>query len=313
MSVVKPSRNARKTARAPQIRVTKYDNFVAALTTTSVFAIIALFALVVIWLANLIPRPSKQKIEMLPQVMTSGDGGWEDGTPNATPNVESPEDASLDPSLATEATNSDVTELQAVSEQVMQFTEGAAAVVAPNDYTGTRNTGTPGSAEGTGGRPLGRGGPGRGGEKREQRWSVEFADKGDLKSYAAQLDYFGIELGALFKSEGRLVYLSNMSMTPPTTREILSSAGDSESRLFMNWADGSEERRQADVELFQKAGIDATEAVIMHFYPPETELKLATIEQEFGGRASAEIRRTSFRVRAVGNTYEFFVASQKLK
>lgn len=312
MSSVKPSRSARQSTRVAQFKVTKYDVFVSALSTTSMFAVLALFAVVVIWLSNLIPRPSKQKIEMLPQVMLAGDGGWEDGTPNATPNVESPEDASLDPSLATEAT-SDVTELQAVTEQVMQFTEGAAAMVAPNDYTGVRNTGTPGSAEGTGGRPLGRGGPGRGGEKREQRWSVEFADKGDLQSYAAQLDFFGIELGAMFKAEGRLVYLSNMSKNPPTTREILSSAGDSESRLFMNWAEGSEERRQADVELFQKAGIDATEAVIMHFYPNATELMLATIEQEFAGRPSAEIRRTTFSVRRVGNVFEFFVASQKLK
>ena len=312
MSVVKPFRTIPESTRAPQIRVTKYDIFVAALTTTSMFAVIALFALVVIWLSNLIPRPPKPKMEMLPQVMLDGDGGWEDGTPNATPNVESPEDPSLDPSLATEATN-DVTELQAVTEQVMQFTEGAAAIVAPNDYTGVRNTGTPGSAEGTGGRPLGRGGPGRGGEKREQRWSVEFADKGDLNSYAAQLDFFGIELGAMFQAEGRLVYLSNMSKEPPTTREILASAGDSERRLFMNWAEGSEERRQADVELFQKAGIDATEAIIMHFYPAETELLLATIEQEFAGRPSSEIRRTTFRVRRAGNGFEFFVASQKLK
>ena len=83
---------------------------------------------------------------------------------------------------------------------------------------------------------------------------MEFADKGDLKSYAAQLDFFGIELGAKFADEGRLVYLSNMSQDTPTTREILSSAGESEKRLFMNWAEGSEERRQADIELYASRG-----------------------------------------------------------
>ena len=312
MSTVKPSRIAARRTRAPQIKVTKYDIFVSAFTTSAMFTAMALLALVGIWLSNLIPTPSRQQIEMLPMVMLAGDGGWEDGTPNATPNVDSPEEPSLDPSLATEAT-SDVTELQAVTEQVMEFSENAAAIVAPNEFTGVRNTGIPGSAEGTGGRPLGRGGPGHGGEKREQRWFVEFADKGDLKSYAAQLDFFGIELGAKFETEGRLVYLSNMSRDIPTTRQILSSAGESEKRLYMNWADGSEERRQADVELFQKAGIDASQSGIMHFYTAEIELRLATIEQEFGGRPSAEIRQTYFRVRKAGNGYEFFVQSQKLK
>ena len=312
MSTVKSSRTAARKARAPQIKVTKYDIFVAAFTTTSMFTALTLLALVGIWLSNLIPKPSRQQIEMLPMVMLAGDGGWEDGTPNATPNVDSPEEPSLDPSLATEAT-SDVTELQAVTEQVMEFSENAAAIVAPNDYTGARNTGIPGSAEGTGGRPLGRGGPGRGGEKREQRWFIVFADKGDLKSYAAQLDFFGIELGAKFETEGRLVYLSNMSQDPPTMRQILSADGDSEKRLFMNWADGSEERRQADVELFEQAGIDASQAPIMHFYPAETELRLATIEQEFGGLTSEQIRRTSFSVRRAGNGFEFFVEKQELR
>ncbi len=312
MSTVKSSRISTSRIRAPQIKVGKYDVFVAALTTTSMFGALMLVALVAVWLSNMLPRPSKQRIEMQAlAIMPPGDGGWEDGVLNATPNVDSPEEPSLDPSLANE--ESDVTELAAVTEQVMEYSQDAAAIVAPNEFTGVRNTGIPGSAEGTGGRPLGRGGPGRGGEKREQRWFVEFADKGDLKSYAAQLDFFGIELGAKFETEGRLVYLSSMSQAQPATRQILSSAGESEKRLFMNWADGSEERRKADLELFQKAGIDASQAAIMHFYPPETEQMMAVVEQEYGGRAMAEIRRTYFRVRPAGGGYEFFVQSQQLR
>ena len=38
-------------------------------------------------------------------MLPPGDGGYEDGDPNATPNVESPEDASDDPSLANEETD----------------------------------------------------------------------------------------------------------------------------------------------------------------------------------------------------------------
>ena len=117
----------------------------------------------------------------------------------------------------------------------------------------------------------------------------------------------------MFQADGRLVYLSNMSAEKPATREIKEGAAGGEQRLFMNWAEGSEERREADAELFQKAGIDASAAGILHFYTSETETLMATIEQEFGGHAAAEIRKTYFRVRKVGNGYEFFVHKQLLK
>ncbi len=241
-------------------------------------------------------------------MLPPGDGGYEDGDPNAAPPVESPEDANEDPSTENEET--DVTELEDV-EQITEFADDAAAIAPPTEFSKT--SGIPDSADGTGGRPLGTGGGGRGGTKREQRWIVEFADKGDLKSYAAQLDFFGIELGALFQADGRLVYMSKMSADAPTTRVINQGAAGGESRMYMNWADGSEDRRQADVELFQKAGIDASAAAVLHFYSPETESLMATIEQEYGNRTADEIRKTFFRVRRSGTSYEFYVHKQLLK
>ena len=303
----KTSARTTRPVRSPHIKLTKYDITVSALSTSALCAVLTLIVMIMIWLSNMLPSPQKKQVVMLPP----GDGGWEDGDPNATPDVESPEDASLDPSLANEET--DVTELEEVVEQIVEVSENAAAVVAPNEFTGAKNTGIPGSADGTGGRPLGTGGGGRGGTKREQRWIVEFADKGDLASYAAQLDFFGIELGAMFPAESRLVYMSNMSAAKPMTREIKEAAADGELRLFMNWAEGSEERRVADVELFQKAGIDASAAAVLHFYTTETETLMATIEQEFGGRTAEEIRKTYFRVRRAGSGYEFFVQKQLLK
>ncbi len=289
----------------PHIKLTKYDIAVSILTTSATCAGLAFMVMVFIWLSNMIPPPVSKQVTMLP----AGDGGFEDGDPNATPNVESPEDAAIDPSLANEET--DVTELEEVTEQVVEVAENAATMVAPNEQTDQRNTGVPGSADGTGGRPLGSGGPGRGGAKREQRWFVEFGDKGDLKSYAAQLDFFKIELGALFSSESRLVYMSNFSQPMPTMREV--KTGDSEKRLFMSWQDGSQERVAADIELFKKAGIDASSGVIMHFYPAETEELLAKIEFEYGNKAATEIRRTYFQVRKAGSGFEFVVTRQQLR
>lgn len=303
----KPGTRTTRPVRSPHIKLTKYDITISALSTMALFAVLTLIATIFIWLANLLPTTEKKQVIMLPP----GDGGFEDGDPNSTPNVESPEDASDDPSLANE--ESDVTELEEAIDQVLEVSEIAAAVVVPNENTGSKNTGSPGSADGTGGRPLGSGGPGRGGAKREQRWIVEFADKGDLRSYAAQLDFFGIELAAMFRAEGRLVYMNNMSADRPTTREIREGAAGAEQRLFMNWAEGSEDRRQADVELFQKAAIDASAADVMHYYTSETETLMATIEQEFGGHTAAEIRKTYFRVRRAGNGFEFYVQKQLLK
>jgi hypothetical protein len=307
MSTVVPSRTELRRQRAPHIKLTRYDITVSALITTAMCALLTLLVMVCIWLSNLIPTQPKREVVLLPP----GDGGWEDGDPDATPNVESPEDPSLDPSVENEET--DVTELEEITEQIVEISTNAAELVAPNEFTDQKNSGIPGSADGNGGRPLGSGGPGRGGAKREQRWFVEFADKGDLKSYAAQLDFFKIELGARFDAEGRLLYLSNMSADQPSTREIRSEQGSSEQRLNMEWQEGSEERRAADIELYKKAAVDASPAVIMHFYPSETEQLLATLEFEYNGRKPEEIRRTYFRVRKTGSGYEFYVHSQTLK
>jgi hypothetical protein len=305
MSAATSIRPSSRRPAGPHIKLTKYDAVVTTLITSATCAVLAFIVMVFIWLSNLLPSPVSKQVTMMP----AGDGGWEDGDPNATPNVESPEDASLDPSLANEET--DVTELEEVTEQVIEIAENAATMVAPNESKDTNTGGVPGSADGTGGRPLGSGGPGRGGAKREQRWFVEFGDKGDLKSYAAQLDFFGIELGAMFADENRLVYLSNLSQAQPTSREV--KTGDSEKRLFMSWQDGSEERRAADIELFQKASIDAGPAVVMHFYPAETEELLARVEFDYGKKSPTEIRRTYFQVRKAGTGYEFVVTRQQLR
>jgi hypothetical protein len=127
------------------------------------------------------------------------------------------------------------------------------------------------------------------------------------------LDFFGIELGCRFPDEGRLVFLSKMSQANPTQREIKETDGEKEKRLFMNWQDGSQDRVQADIELFKKANVDAGTGVIMHFYPAETEQLMAQLELAYGNKKTEEIRRTYFQVRRNGGGYEFVVTKQLLK
>ena len=292
-------------ARAPHIKLTKYDVAVSVLQTSALCAGLAFIVMLCIWLSNLLPAPVSRKVELMP----AGDGGWEDGTPDATPKVDSPEDATVDPSMANEET--DVTQLEEVVEQVVEVSENAATITAPNESTQNQTSGIPGSADGTGGRPLGSGGPGRGGAKRENGWIVEFADKGDLDSYAAQLDYFGIELGLLIKEESRLIYVSNLSNPKPDTREVRN--GEGEKRLWMNWQDGSQERVKADMELIKKAGLDGSKGAIIHFYPAKTEQQMAQLEVDYQNQQPSAIRRTTFSVRRQGSGFEFVVTKQVLK
>ncbi|MCA9034459.1 MAG: hypothetical protein KDA91_04975 [Planctomycetaceae bacterium] len=298
-----PKRSGKSHAtHLPQTKVTRYDITTAMLIACLGMLVMAVITLIAIWLANMIPT----KVTLAP-MMTPGDGGYEDGEENATPDVESPEDPTDDPSVSNDQSN--VTELMEITDPVMEAADSAAALVEPTSFTDPNNSGNPGSAEGTGGRPLGSGGPGRGGAKREQRWFVQFAEKGDLKSYARQLDFFKIELGAMFAAQQKLYYMSNVSSDRPTIREV--STGDNEKRLFMNWEGG--ERKKADEELFQKAGIDATQAAILHFYPTELEQQLAQLELSFAGRPAEQIRRTYFEVQRSGSGYAFKVTDQKLK
>lgn len=286
---------------SPVIKVTLYDMITSFLISAGGLLAATLVILIAIWLASRIPTRV-----LLDPIMTAGDGGFEDGEENATPDVESPEDPTDDPSVSNDE---DVTELMEITDPVMEASDTAAQLVEPSAFTDDRNSGNPGSAEGTGGRPLGTGGGGRGGTPREQRWFVSFADKGDLKSYARQLDFFKIELGVMFPAESRLVYMNNISADRPTTREV--KTGDNEKRLFMNWEGG--DRKEADAELFQKAGVDARPGVILHFYPAELEQTLARLELSYANRASAQIRRTYFQVKRAGDGFEFTVTEQKLK
>ena len=294
--------------RTPHIKLTKYDVTVSALSTAVIFAVLTLSVMICLWFSKFAPMTIGPQS---PLIQAVGEG-FEPDAPISAQDVESPEDANHDSSIANEETS--VTELEEMVEQPVEVSENAATIVAPDAISYKQSSNSAGSADGTGTSRLGWGEDRvHGGPKPEHRWIVEFADKGDLKNYAAQLEFFGIELAAVFPTEGRLVYLNNMNAEIPTTHEIDAHTARRERRLFLRWSEGSEGRREADVELFQKANIDASSADILHFYTSETETQMSRIEQEFGGHMPGEIRRTYFRVRKAENGYEFFVQKQLLK
>ena len=148
-------------------------------------------------------------------------------------------------------------------------------------------------------------GPGEGGIPRHQRWFIRFAQGSSLTEYAKQLDFFGIELGALYPTQQKLVYVKNFS-TKAVRRQV--KTGANEKRLYMNWQSGS--LKKTDHQLFKRAGVDTRGAMVLHFYPSGTENMLAKLERDFRKRNVKTIRRTIFSVRKQGNGYRFLVTRQ---
>lgn len=293
----RPSRGSERSApgrvKPPVLKITRYDlvsSFMVAIVVGLVVTVVWVFLL---WLAN---RPIKA--EHVAEMELIELGGVEDGAPDETLKVESPEDLTQDPSVV-EA--EDVSEVEELIETVVELSPNAAQQVQQQVSTDATSAGKIGRADGSGRRPLGSG-PGEGGMPRHQRWFVRFQDRGTLDEYARQLDFFGIEL-ALWK-EGKIHVVSKLSQPRPNV-EVLTSGEGKQDQLYFTWQGGG--RKQADIDLFKKAGIDARTGIILHFYPRDTVGLLARIEQEQSDRPVKQIRRTYFSVRRDGNGYEFVV------
>ena len=267
-----PSRMNRSEVPAPVLKVTRYEQVSAVLFAVIAGLVFAVVLLAFAWYATRLPKPK----EPVPVELIELTGGSEDGAVGETLQVDSPLEANPDAGTAEVA--SDEPEVRESLDDVLQMTDAAVVQTEPQFELGARNVGKPGSAQGTGRRPLGSGPGTGGGFPREQRWLVRFGDQSNLEEYARQLDHFGIEFGAIV--EGRLKYVSKLSSARPAVRT--STSGADEKRLYMTWQGGS--RKQADLQLFRKAGIEVGEGVIFHFYPKEIEDRLARLELAFRNR-----------------------------
>jgi hypothetical protein len=299
-------------AAAPVIRVTRYDQVWSTLVALIAVLLASVWFLYLVW-GSFHPHPPKREqiVELIPDETS---GGVENGSPTDSLKLEG-----TGPERADATPGSSVADERPEVEQVLK---DVALESSSNDSTGAVTSGASdqmqldeapvasfkgGHSLGTGTRPALGGGPGsKGGWPRQQRWYVQFAEQGSLDQYARQLDFFGIELGALLDNH-TMAYLSDMSGQKPVVRRAAS--GEGEKRLFFTWQGGK--RRQADVELFTKAGIPiGPDTIIFHFYPPETENMLAVKERDFRNRPVRQIRRTFFVVVPGENGFSFDVTRQ---
>ncbi len=312
MATIKSKTDSSKT---PVLSMTRYDTVSASMIAIVAGAAALLVMLVMIWFTNRRPEAvHEQDILFVDNPGGFLDGhagetlGGAEGPPADIADIQSSEEMANDP-VVEETELEDVNFQETVDSVVSAVGAQPAAQLVPTNpiNIGEKNEGVRKKYKGTGKKPLGDG-PGVGGFGREQRWFVDFASGGTLDEYAKQLDFFKIEMAAYFPG-GKLVYISNMAQPQPTTRESQADAG--EQRLYMTWKAAGAARRQADVQLFKKAGVDAGNALILHFYAKETEQNLSSQETQFRGRPPKEILRTYFTVRSDGGGgYKFVVTRQ---
>jgi len=141
----------------------------------------------------------------------------------------------------------------------------------------------------------------------ERRWQFVFEEGINELDYAKQLDTLGIELGVI-RGDGKLDYASQVSQGEPRKRE---GTVPEEDRLYMTFERG--DLLDADREILARAGIEAAGKIILHFYSPATEQKLATLEGAFRNQTTDKIALTRFGFRRAADRFEIVVIEQRLR
>lgn len=296
MSIATPPSKPRNPAFAKPREPEKLDvsaqdrasGMVVALLFILGFIVLTMFA---IWLSTRIQFNAPLKVTIVDDL---GGGGGGNNMPGAEQQLEdvSPEEVKDLQEVSVEQTLQQITDAVSTQAVNLDAVEGGAAGFGTGEGTGTGD-----------GRGPGPGGKGTATQLPD--WEVRF-NATTLELYAAQLDFFGIELGAIGGGKKTVDYASKLSQPNPVTR---SAPGDAEKRRYLVWRKG--QLAAADKSLMQKAKIDTTGRVILQFLPETIELQMRTLEAEYAkGKKLSEIRRTAFGVKSVGATHEFFVAEQ---
>ena len=254
------------------------------------------FCLFIAWLGMKVFFPP---LKSVPVRLEQVGGGMESGFVGESMQLDSPTPQDI-------AAESDLTEpeLQETLKTVLDAVAMRQADLDDPTISEEETTNKGGGQQiGTGNRPGYGFGPGKPGIPPHIRWEISFGDGNTLDVYARQLDFFGIELGAL--GIGRVTYAKNLSKPKP---DVYTGPSGADKRLWMSWRVGR--LKEADRDLMTRAGVPAAGKLILQFYPDATEQILLHLEHDFKGRDASTIRKTRFGVRPAGRGYEFYVIDQ---
>jgi hypothetical protein len=278
------------------MRVSRYDQVAGMLVSLLILIGCAVGIMFIIWLTmTLVFTQTAVPISLIENVAGRGDNppGFERDM--LAPGMEEM------PELAEP-------QLEAALEAV---TNAVSTVAASTDVLNTASTVT---SKGEGGRgdsrPPGPEGEGDDIIPRYERWEIRWNASG-ISSYAKQLQFFKIELGAAGGSP-LMDYAYNLDSSP---RKRNLKPNEKENRLYFTWKDGT--MQQFDRTLLGRAGISTTRRIMFQFFPQGTEDNLATIEilsaRDKGHTNKKEFLKTIFGVKQDGAKWEFFVAEQRFR
>jgi hypothetical protein len=286
-----PQKPSKRVVVPGSMQVSKYDQVSSLLISLLMLIGFVVLLMFLIWLSS----QFNFRREPVPVTFAEELGGG--GKGNMSPNSEQQLD---------EVTPEEVADLQEVQvDKTLESISAAVAEQMPNleAMVGASGLGN-GEGPGTGdSRGPGPGGPGTATQLPD--WEVRFKAT-SLEEYAKQLDFFGIELGALGGGKSTVDYAASLSKARP---DIRSTNGKGEGRRYLMWRKGPLAR--ADKDLLQKAGIDAESRTVLQFLPPPTEKKMADLEIAHAkGKRTHEIRRTVFGVKGTPGNYQFYILEQ---
>ncbi len=142
-----------------------------------------------------------------------------------------------------------------------------------------------------------------------RRTKIQYGET-SLDTYAAILDYFGIELAAAGGGKATVDYAAKFSQTKPATR---SGSSQEETRVYLIWRRGSR-LEEMDRKLLTRAGIETKDRQLMQFLPPQVTATLRRLEaQRAGGQDERMLRMTVYGIEKKGNAYEFYVLDQQYR
>lgn len=263
-----------------------YDKAAGWLLSALIFAAVLLFCVFIIWLTNQTFSTAKSR----PIYPREEGGGDPEGTDERGLDLNMP----LADQIAQE-TDLDEERLEESLSMVEDVLATRASVLTDPVMAQEDAGGQTGGSTGTGNDQRKGFGPGRGGGvRREDRWVILY-DQTNLNTYARQLDFFKIELGAI--GRGEVYFVSNLAAASPTVRKAGTDVQDD--RLRFSWTSGT--LQQYDRSLLQKGGISPSGMFIVHFYSAELENELAHLEFTYKNVEGKDIRRTRFAVRANGD------------
>jgi hypothetical protein len=199
--------------------------------------------------------------------------------------------------------------LQDTLEAVTDAVSSVAGALVTTDTQATATTAGTGAGDS---RPPGPEGEGEDIIPRFERWQLNFTAR-DVRQYATQLDFYGIELGAIGGPIQGVDVAKNLVASPQTYRIVDTGA---EKRLYFMWSTPSP-LMEFDRQLLQQAGIQLPSRQMLKFITKDLENQLAQIELDYskskGHPSVTEIAKTVFESQPEGSGYQFVVVSQRYR